>query len=75
MNTIESTYIISFTLIVILFLINGSVKLHNHITQYQRIELHEEIDSHTKGAPKLFQPELFIRGATLFIQDEDPTDS
>jgi hypothetical protein len=74
MHTIESAYIISFSLLVMLFLISGTVKIHNQITGTQRTELREEIDAHTKNSEKSFQPELFIRSATIFFQDEDPAD-
>ena len=52
MNTIEATYIFSFTFLVIATLINGAVHLQSKVNNYTRTALEEELDSHKADGEK-----------------------
>jgi hypothetical protein len=74
MNTIEATYVFSFTLLVIATLINGAVHLQSKINTFTRTAIEEELDSHKPDGEKIFKPEIFIREISIFEQDIDPAE-
>ncbi len=72
MNTLEATYIFSIALMIIATIINGAIHLQTKINNYTRTAIETEINSHTPDGEKIFKPENFIRGVSIFEQDIDP---
>lgn len=71
MHTIEAAYVFGITLLIIAALVNSTIHLHQKICDYAGVQLEAEIQSHTKDEPKVFRPEDFIRGATLFERNTE----
>lgn len=74
MYTLEAAYIFSMILLVIATILTGAMKLQSKINGFTRAALENEIESHLPEGTKEFQPEKFIRMATLFEQDQDPAE-
>ncbi len=74
MNTLEATYIFSISFLVIATLINGAIHLQSRINNYTRDALETELNSHKADGEKIFKPENFIRGISIFEQDVDPAE-
>lgn len=74
MYTIEATYIFSIILLVIATILTSAMKLQSKINGFTRTALETEMQSHLPEGTKEFQPEDFIRMATLFEQDQDPAE-
>lgn len=72
MYTLEATYVFSITLLVIASLLTGAIKLQSKINGFTRSTLKNEVSSHQPDGEKSFQPEKFLRAATLFERDIDP---
>lgn len=72
MYTVEAAYVFSITLLVIAGLLTGAIRLQSKINGYTRSVLQEELQSHRPNGDKSFQPENFLRAATLFERDQDP---
>lgn len=74
MYTIEATYVFTIVFLVIAFIINGTIKMENKVVVFAEEWIQTELNGHTEGNEKMYQPEAFVRGATLFEQDKDPAD-
>lgn len=65
MNTIEISYVMGITLLVIASLITGSIRLHGKVTGASKEQLRIEAEGHRKDEEKDFRPEELMRRITL----------
>lgn len=65
MNTIEISYVMGITLLVISSLIIGSIRLHERVTDASQAQFRIEADSHRKNGEKIYKPEELMRQITL----------
>ncbi len=75
MNTVEMSYVMGITFLVILGLVNGTVRLHHTVAGNAKEILCEEANAHTaEMEKKLFKPESFARAATILESVADAAD-
>lgn len=71
MNTIEASYVMGITLIVIASLVIGGIRLHETVTGTMKTQLRTEVAAHQKDGEKRFKPEAFMRMVTLLEKGDE----